>query len=100
MRALSLDLIFDPEVNPHSVQQHANDGQVIAMFELRRLAGQIGGRLEIEFVRAGERRRAVRDAHGVVSGAVEVFDAPGFWARKLLWFRRHPALGGPMCCTH
>ena len=92
--------VFDPAVNPGSGQQYANTGTIMPMFELRRLAHQIGGELEVEFMRDGEKHTAVRDAGGNISGVAEVFDAPGFLARKFLWFRRHETTTGCMHCTH
>ncbi len=92
--------IFSTAINSNSAQQYANTGDIVAMFELRRLANQIEGPLVIEFTQDGVLRRAVRDANGNVSGVVEVFDAPGFLARKFLWFRRHVTFEGPMHCTH
>lgn len=92
--------VFDASLNRGSSQQYSNRGTIMPMFELRRLAHQVDGKLELEFLRGGTRCRALRDADGNVSGEVEVFDAPGFWSRKLLWYRRHVSTSGPMHCTH
>ncbi len=92
--------IFSSYVNKASAQQHANTGHIMPMFELRRLAFQVKGPLEVRFKRHGILERAVRDAEGNLSGTVEVFDAPGYLSRKFLWFRRHVTMEGPMHCTH
>jgi len=92
--------LLGPGDRPRGIAQFANPGhRFVPWFEFRRLVSEMPGDFSVIYRRDAETEELGR-RDGDPYGDAEAFEAPPYLQRKLLWFRRHESLAGPMCCTH
>ena len=92
------NLLAAPD-HPTGIEQFANPGRIMPLFELRRLLSR--GTHDI-VVRIRQQDGSIKTIfrHAGRTNDAAAFQAPSLWERKLLWFRRHDSWAGPMFCTH
>lgn len=90
--------LLSPTKVPRSIEQFANPGRIMPMFELRRLLNRVDGDVHVTIFREGKTEAIQRKGNSV--SHPEIFASPSLLERKVLWFRRHQDWQGPMPCTH
>lgn len=85
---------------PRGIQHFANPGMVMPYLELRRVVSEREGNFRIVYQRDGKDQPPVQRFGGVEDGDAYLFQPLPWYEYKLLWFRRHESLAGPMHCTH
>jgi len=92
--------LLSPDGKPRGIQNFANTGMVMPYLELRRLVSEREGNFRIVYKRAGQLQPPVERMESVEAGDAYLFQPLPWYEYKLLWFRRHESLAGPMPCTH